>query len=443
MKYVFSFINFLYALTAILLIGCGKEKIGSIPLQLQGASAKKTEGKENNPNKATPGSQAPKLPQLPNLSQSTPGLADSRVSAKIKIGNTTGKKEEVNEDCDAKHETPDKETPTPEPRNVTVSFLRVCSEWRSSNPKYIFFEEAPEGKILSLELIPVKNPMSSKVLGKAILDKRNLNNVEERIMDFTFDESELVKLSAKEKKESLLILEVCIDRNQNGKCSDESGHDHLEFAKQRLSLDFPYASFRVPVLNGRNKNILRTPGFCEDQISPVVLDLEGNGIELSPVEEGVAFDLANTGENVLSAWTVGQDDAFLVRDLNGNGKIDNGGELFGNATRLSSGKSSAHGFEAMAELDEDGDQYLTAKDKVFGELQLWLDSNSDGLTDSGELRSLSEFHIKSLNLNYLESFEKDEYGNELRQQSSFERLVDGVVRVYNMIDVWFRTLAIY
>jgi hypothetical protein len=39
--------------------------------------------------------------------------------------------------------------------------------------------------------------------------------------------------------------------------------------------------------------------------SPLVLDLDGDGVQLSSVAEGVHFDLANNGEQPLVAWPRG------------------------------------------------------------------------------------------------------------------------------------------
>lgn len=78
---------------------------------------------------------------------------------------------------------------------------------------------------------------------------------------------------------------------------------------------------------------------AEVQTSPLILDLDGDGVETIGTNSGVYFDHANDGFKENTGW-VGKDDGLLVRDINGNGQIDNGTELFGNNSVLSNGKKA-------------------------------------------------------------------------------------------------------
>ena len=94
-------------------------------------------------------------------------------------------------------------------------------------------------------------------------------------------------------------------------------------------------------------------GACAaPKADPLTLDLDGDGIETTGINTAapVMFDMAGTGVQQSVGW-VAADDGFLVRDLNGNGLIDSGTELFGDATTLSNGTKAADGFAALADLD--------------------------------------------------------------------------------------------
>ncbi len=72
----------------------------------------------------------------------------------------------------------------------------------------------------------------------------------------------------------------------------------------------------------------------------LVIDLDGDGVETTTMEKGTHFDHDGNGFAERSGW-IGKDDGLLVRDINGNGQIDNGTELFGNNSVLSSGQKAA------------------------------------------------------------------------------------------------------
>ncbi len=81
--------------------------------------------------------------------------------------------------------------------------------------------------------------------------------------------------------------------------------------------------------------------------------------------------------------------AWLVRDLNGDGLVSSGRELFGSFTVLPSGRLAKNGFEALAALDSDGDHVVTVSDAAYGELRLWFDRDGDRRVGPDELQALS------------------------------------------------------
>ncbi|MBY5834006.1 hypothetical protein HFN48_31385, partial [Rhizobium leguminosarum] len=138
---------------------------------------------------------------------------------------------------------------------------------------------------------------------------------------------------------------------------------------------------------------------------PLVLDLDGDGIELTALDRSKSkLDLDNDLYSEASGF-VGKDDGVLVRDLNGDGKITGSDEMFGNAT--------TSGLAALALLDGNhdgkvdandsgladfnGDGAVTAADS-FSSLFVWQDANENHRTDAGELKSVVERGIASINV---------------------------------------------
>lgn len=130
---------------------------------------------------------------------------------------------------------------------------------------------------------------------------------------------------------------------------------------------------------------------------PLALDLDGDGIETVATNGGVMFDHNSDGIKTTTGW-IKADDGLLVRDINGNGAIDTGAELFGDNTKLTSGATATNGFAALADLDSNVDGKIDTNDTAFNELKIWRDLNLDGISQVNELTTLAAAGVTSLNL---------------------------------------------
>lgn len=85
-------------------------------------------------------------------------------------------------------------------------------------------------------------------------------------------------------------------------------------------------------------------------------------------------------------------------DRDGNGTIDTGRELFGDATIKSNGQTATDGFDALADLDSNADGKIGSEDTRYAHLRVWRDLNQDGQSQSGELFTLNDLGIASIHV---------------------------------------------
>lgn len=155
------------------------------------------------------------------------------------------------------------------------------------------------------------------------------------------------------------------------------------------------------------------------KVDPLILDLNGDGLATTNLDQSdVYFDLDSNGFAERTAW-IDANDGLLVLDRDGDGKITNGQELFGDQTLLSNGTRATSGFEALREFDDNKDGKIDASDIVYLKLKVWQDLNRDGVSQAEEMKSLADIGIKAINLNSTVTGAADAMGNIQRRLGSF------------------------
>lgn len=153
-----------------------------------------------------------------------------------------------------------------------------------------------------------------------------------------------------------------------------------------------------PPVYPKPKPPLAPPPIPPTKYDPLVLDLNHDGkISTTPLGTDIYFDLDGNSFAEKTSW-VQATDGFVVLDLNENGKIDNGKELFGTDTILPDGSKASDGFKALEQYDLNKDGLINGADDIFQKLKIWKDINQDGISQSNELFSLSGLGITSISL---------------------------------------------
>lgn len=157
--------------------------------------------------------------------------------------------------------------------------------------------------------------------------------------------------------------------------------------------------------------------------APVVLDLEGDGLDLLDATlNPVHLDFNGDGVLDQLGWVAPQD-AFLAIDIDGDGRITRLDEL----SFVDYWPGALTDLEGLQAFDSNGDGLLSAADERWADFGLFRDLNSNGVQDEGEFTPLSDTGIVSISL-HREGEPTDNQGN-LVVGTSLVTMADGSTRV--------------
>jgi hypothetical protein len=140
------------------------------------------------------------------------------------------------------------------------------------------------------------------------------------------------------------------------------------------------------------KDKQKTLGSMGRAITPILVPLvEGLRLsELVNANAAVTFDLDGTGLPRQWGWITPKA-AWLVFDPHGQGRITSALQMFGSVTFWI---FWCDGYAALRSLDDDNDGTLRGAE--LRGIALWRDTNSNGVSEAGEVRTVSEWGISAI-----------------------------------------------
>ena len=175
-----------------------------------------------------------------------------------------------------------------------------------------------------------------------------------------------------------------------------------------------------------------TTFFIMGSTDPIMLDLDGDGYNITNLKEGTYFDLNSDGFAEKINWST--QDGILAVDKNNNGLIDDGTELFSDYFVLNNGEKATNGFEALSQYDTNGNNRIDNEDNSFSDLLVWRDKNGNGISEKSELYSLDELGIEFIDLSF-KSVNLDTESGVLIGEESFFVKKDGTENKIG--EMWF------
>jgi hypothetical protein len=209
-----------------------------------------------------------------------------------------------------------------------------------------------------------------------------------------------------------------------------------------------YANFEEDPSSPRSDPV-NGPGTCNDancmgSWEPLVLDLNGDGVNTTGTGDMVWFDLNGDGAKDHITWTNSNTmEGFLWVNLAGKNRVDDGSELFGIATVMPDGKKAKDGFQALAMYDDaaqggNADGVIDSNDAVWNKLRVWIDINHNGVCEPGEVNPLRKYGVEAISLAAVRSTFVDADGNGHFLRGHYWRHVGGHVQLFDIDGITFQ-----
>ena len=158
---------------------------------------------------------------------------------------------------------------------------------------------------------------------------------------------------------------------------------------------------------------------------PLIINLDSNIASVS--DQKFLFDLDSDGESEEISFA-GKGSGFLALDKNGDGKINDGSELFGTG--------SGDGFADLAKYDRDGNGWIDENDDIFDKLRVWTkdEKGRDVLIDL-KRADVGAIYLGNANTQFSLKDDENKLNGEIKKTGIYLKESTGSVGTLNHVDL--------
>ena len=158
---------------------------------------------------------------------------------------------------------------------------------------------------------------------------------------------------------------------------------------------------------------------------PLMINLDTNIGSVS--DQKFFFDLDSDGKEEEISFA-GKGSGFLALDKNGDGKINDGSELFGT--------KSGDGFKDLAEYDEDGNGWIDENDSIYSQLKVWTkdENGNDRLIDLKDA-DVGAIYLRNADTQFSLKDDENKLNAEIKKTGIYLKESTGAVGTLNHVDL--------
>ncbi len=196
-------------------------------------------------------------------------------------------------------------------------------------------------------------------------------------------------------------------------CFTESEHTSFQALGQVKTADGRSIDINLNISMSRSFSAFYEKNYSTTRlqvIDPLVINFDGNPAGLEK-DMDFFFDLDCDGEEEkIAKLTAGS--AFLALDLNDDGVINDGSELFGT--------KSGDGFADLAAYDEDGNGWIDENDSIFTKLKMWTrDENGNDILYTLKEKDIGALYLGAVDTQFSLTDDYDQARGYVRQTGLF------------------------